>query len=276
MTSASAPEPFNEQLWYTLFAEGHPLLVDKQTAFRSQGRPPRCKLCLAPFGGSSDTHGNVPAPSNRNPRYCSLCDDFIRANPGGAKVRLSMVFADVRDSTRLAEELELKQYVHLLNGFYASTTGVFVQTDGFLMDIVGDEVFAMYPPGFSGASDPDAKSVAQRERVAARKAWQAVRELVHVSRGSLPHSLSFGTSLHTAEVYVGTVRGAEEGICDVRVWGPEVNRAARLCALARPGEVMVTEAACLAADEAGADLERREVSLSGFAQPTAVRILRAP
>ena len=272
-TTEQAADSFNEALWYTIFAEGHPLLIDKQAAFRGQGKPPRCKLCLAPFGGVGNNQ-DIPAPSNRNPRYCSLCDEFIRQNPGGAKVKLSMVFTDVRDSTRLAEELELRKYVQLINRFYATTTSAFVDTDGFLMDVIGDEVFAIYPTGFSGVTGASV-NLAERERVAAQKALDAVRRLVLVSQGGLPEALAFGTSLHTAEVYIGTVRGAEEGIFDVRVWGPEVNRAARLCSLARPGEVLISEAACDLTGLLGEDLECREVELGGFTKATTVRVLRA-
>jgi class 3 adenylate cyclase len=58
-----------------------------------------------------------------------------------------LVFADVRGSTALSEELALEEYVRRINAFHRRTTSVFVQTDGFMMDVIGDEVFALYPPG---------------------------------------------------------------------------------------------------------------------------------
>jgi adenylate cyclase len=271
---------FNRALWYTIFAVGHPVLIGKQRVFRAQGQPPRCKLCLAPFGQSEGFGGtpDQPGPSNRNPRYCSMCDVFIRENPGGAKVRLSMVFTDVRDSTRLAEELELEEYVRRMNRFYAETTTVFVETDGFMMDVVGDEVFALYPAGFSGLAESDdagvgeSELVERRQRVAARKAADAARRLVAKGRGGAG-AFSFGIGVHTAEVFIGTVRGAEEGISDVRVWGPEVIKTARLSSTAAGGEALFSEAACVAA---GLDLEmpdRRELQLKGIRDTVPVRVL---
>lgn len=274
------PQRFNQELWHTIFAVGHPVLIGKQQTFGAQGGAPRCKLCLAPFGPNAEFGGTPerPGPSNRNPRYCSLCDAFIRENPGGAKVRLSMVFADVRNSTRLAQTLELEEYVRRMNRFYADTTRVFVETDGFLADIVGDEVFALYPAGFSGIVSGDdqavsqAELVARRQFVAARKAMQAVKRLVALGRGG-EDAFAFGVGVHTADVFIGTVRGAEEGICDVRVWGPEVIKTARLSSAAPGGEAWSSEAACIEAGEDRASLERRVVQLKGLAEPATVCVL---
>lgn len=278
MTTQQSPpaNSFNEQLWYQIFGEGHPLLIEKQSGFRKIGAAPRCKLCLAPFNEQPGVplSSDVPGPSNRNPRFCSLCDGFIRENPGGAKVKLGMVFTDVRGSTRLSEELELREYVRLVNQFYATTTGVFVETDGFMMDVLGDEVFALYPTGFSGV-DGGRETVVERERIAAQKAFEAVSRLVKKSQATPPEGMSFGISLHNAEVYVGTVRGAEEGISDVRVWGPEVNKAARMCAAARSGEVLMSAEAVKTAGLDTTNLEQRELSLKGLSEPVSVYCLMA-
>ncbi|SMF48370.1 adenylate cyclase [Alteromonadaceae bacterium Bs31] len=271
-TSVTDETNFNEELWHTIFAEGHPLLIEKQFSFRQQGASPRCKLCLAPFSGVSAHQTEIPGPSNRNPRYCSLCDSFIRENPGGAKVNMSMVFVDIRGSTKYSEELDLREYVRLINQFYARTTKIFVETDGFMMDVIGDEVFALYPAGFSGVSENE-QSTQQRECLAAQKALQAVKKLAPLGKGSPPDSLPFGVSFHTASVYIGTVRGAEEGISDVRIWGPEVNRAARMCAKAPAGQAIISEAALTMAKDLDTELYRAEenISLKGISQHIALR-----
>ncbi|MDO9021934.1 MAG: adenylate/guanylate cyclase domain-containing protein [Myxococcales bacterium] len=271
---------WNEGLWHMLFAVGHPDLIAKQKRFQAEGIPPRCRLCMAPFGklpveGWTDEH---PGPSNRNPRFCSLCDHFIRANPGGAKVTMTMVFADVRGSTALSEELQLEEYVRRINAFYRRTTSVFVQTDGFMMDVIGDEVFALYPPGFSGVSNADsevaeADLAAFRTATAARKALTAARRLVEIGKSRAPNDLPFGVSVHTGVVYIGTIQGAEEGISDVRIWGVEVNKAARMCAQANPGEALVSPELCAAADLDPAELPERLLTFKGISHPVSVRVL---
>jgi len=271
---------WNEDLWRLLFGIGHPDLIAKQKRFQKAGLPPRCRLCLAPFGelpsaGWADEH---PGPSNRNPRFCSLCDQFIRANPGGASVTMTLVFADVRGSTALSEQLKLEEYVRRINDFYRRTTAVFVETDGFMMDVVGDEVFALYPAGFSGVSASDSQvAEAELSRVrtatAARKALGAARRLVELAKQSGEHELSFGVSVHTGPVYIGTIRGAEEGISDVRVWGIEVNKAARMCAQSKPGEALLSAELCAAAGLNAADLPQRTLELKGISHPVSARVL---
>src|SRR6516165_3924341 len=90
----------NEALWRTIFADGHPQLKSFQRLHSWLPSPPRCKMCFAPFRGIGGLVMRLrgKAPANRNPRYCSACDKFIRNFPGGAEVELSMLFVDVRGS----------------------------------------------------------------------------------------------------------------------------------------------------------------------------------
>jgi class 3 adenylate cyclase len=43
------------------------------------------------------------APSSLNPKLCSACEKSARQYEVGVEVELTMLFADVRDSTPLAE-----------------------------------------------------------------------------------------------------------------------------------------------------------------------------
>jgi adenylate cyclase len=266
---------FNEELWRVIFGVGHPVLIEKQQRFGAIGAAPRCKLCLAPFGAGADPGADIPGPSNRNPRYCSQCDGFIRANPGGAKVRMAMLFTDVRHSTELAESLDLGEYVRRMNAYYHTVSEVVIDTDGFMLEVVGDQVFALYPTGFSGiaADDPaeatEAVCAARRGRCA-RKAIEAGRRLA-LAGGGGPDAFEFGVGVHAAEVFIGTIRGAEEGIVDVRVWGPQVNLAARLGDAARGGEALVTDDACAAAGIPCGGLDSVEMPLKGLARPVTAR-----
>lgn len=281
-TAASVPvaPEFNEELWRIIFGVGHPLLIEKQQRFRVQGLPPRCKLCFAPFGtGPGEAVGaDIPAPSNRNPRYCSMCDVFIRANPGGARVHMSMVFADVRDSTVLAEQLELSEYVRVMNQFYRETSQAIIDTDGFMLEIVGDQIFALYPTGFSGVHADDASAdesalVRARQIRAAQKAIRAATTLSPSGRHR-PAAAPYGLAVHSADVYIGTIRGAEEGIVDVRVWGKEVNKAARMSAAAQAGEVLISDEACMLAGIDTNSMEHRDMQLKGLSGTAGVRVLQ--
>lgn len=254
----------NQELWRVIFADGHPALRSFQNFHRKLPSPPRCKLCLAPFRGIGGVYMALRrrGPSNRNPRYCSRCDHFIRAHPGGAEVEMSMVFVDVRGSTTLAERLKPREYAAVMNRFYSAATQVFIETDGFMIDVVGDEVLALYPPGFSGADH-------------ASRAQAAALRLLAIEVPALDGStLDIGVGVHTGLTYIGTVEGAEEGVADVRALGDAVNTAARLASRAAAGEVLVTDSACVAAGLPIAELEHRDLELKGKSETVGVRVLR--
>lgn len=254
--------PTNEEIWYAIFATGHPDLQKQQRRHMRMPSPPRCKLCLVPFKGVGGFVMGLRGkrPCNRNPRFCSACDGFIRGHPGGAEVTMSMLFADVRGSTSLGEQITATELSRRMHEFYAAVTHVLVETDGFIIDVVGDEVVGLYPPGFSG---PDHAALA----------IDAARQLVALDR-STTGGLPFGVGIHTATVHIGTVMGADEGIADVRAIGDGVNIAARLSSLAQTGEALVSDAAWEAAGESPDGLEHREVELKGRDQPLGVSVLR--
>ncbi len=253
----------NEEVWYAVFGPGHPDLQKQHRFHKRLPSPPRCKLCLAPFGGLGGAFMRVRGkrPSNRNPRFCSACDHFIRAHPGGAEVMLSMVFADVRGSTAFAEQVSPTELHRRLNAFYAAITHELVETDGFMIDVVGDEVVGVYPPGMSGEHH-------------AALAIEAARRLVGLGP-SEAGGLAFGVGVHTGLVHIGTTMGADEGIADVRAIGDNVNVAARLSSAAAPGEALVSSAAWEAAGEDPVGLEERELQLKGRAEPLHVSVLRS-
>lgn len=249
----------NTELWQTMFGTGHPLLLSYQRLNKRLPSPPRCKLCLAPFRGigSIVMRWQGRTPSNRNPRFCSRCDSFIRTYPGGAEVEMSMLFVDVRGSTTLAEKMSPTQFSALMNSFYDLTTGVLFETDGFVIDLVGDEVVGLYPPGFSGKD---------HAKLAIRAA-----QLLLKANSEIP----MGIGVHTGVAYIGTMAGADNSIMDVRALGDTVNTAARLCSKAAHGEAFLSESACAHAGLALDVLEQRKLELKGKSEPVNVRVLCA-
>jgi hypothetical protein len=68
--------------------------------------------------------------SAKNPNYCDVCETFVRAHPGGAEVEISMLFADVRGSTTLAEQMRPIEFSRLMNRFYDRANRVVIDRTG--------------------------------------------------------------------------------------------------------------------------------------------------
>ena len=223
---------------------------------------PRCKLCLRPFagpGGALMRMANL-GPWEKNPKYCRGCYQAIDANHGGAEVELSMLFADVRGSTGLAEQMTPRAYSELLNRFYDVATRVLVEREAIIDKFVGDEVVSLFVPGMSGLDH------------AAKAIDSAVALLEATGHGSADGPwLPVGAGVHTGIAFVGNI--GHEGVTDFTALGDTVNTAARLASAAGEGEILVTRAAADAAGLVG-DSEQRRLELRGRTEPVEVVVLR--
>ena len=97
-----------------------PGLVRIRQVFKHLPSDPRCKLCYAPYAAPFGPLVSLLGygPWNKNPSLCGACLRRMERAQGGAEVELSMLFADLRDSTRLAGGMSASAYSRLLNGFY--------------------------------------------------------------------------------------------------------------------------------------------------------------
>jgi adenylate cyclase len=201
------------------------------------------------------------SPSNKNPNLCNVCDTLARTQRGGAEIELSMLFADVRGSTALAEGMNPSEFSRLMNRFFAAANQVLVNTDAIIDKLVGDEVVGFYIPGLAG---PDH----------ARLSVRAAQELLRVTGYADPAGpwIPIGVGVHTGIAFVGSI-GSEGTFTDFTALGDNANIAARLASQARPGEALISEAAYAAAGLDLGNTEQRQLELKGKSEPVGVRVL---
>ena len=257
-----SPEPTVEEEWYRMLMEGEPINRHLYHVYGLLPSDPRCKLCAAPFRGVGGflMHLLGRDQSRYNPRFCQKCEVF--EHPGGAEVPLTMLFADVRGSTKLAEQMSAREFSRLINRFYSVASHVLIQTDAMVDRLLGDEAIGLYIPGFTGPEHP-------------RKAVEAAQELLRLTghNDSKGPWLPVGIGIHTGPAYVGVV-GDEGSTADFTALGDNVNITARLASEAGPGEILISDAACEAAKMDLRELEHRQLELKGKSEPIGVHILR--
>ncbi len=226
---------------------------------------PRCINCHRPFaglGGALLRYLQGVRKSDKNPRYCAACHSFTTKFRGGAEIELTMLFVDVRGSTTIAESMNASDFGRLMNRFYEAAIKVLVQADAFIDKLVGDEVTALFIPGFAG---PD------HARRAVEAGQALLRVTGHADRGG--PWVPVGVGVHTGPAWVGSIVGASGADADFTALGDNVNIAARLASSARQGEVLISEATYLAAGLGQTDLEKRDLNLKGKTEPVRVRVL---
>src|SRR5574341_608245 len=228
-------EPTIEEQWYRMLTEGETIPHRLQHLLGLLPSSPRCKMCNAPFKGWGGVLMRMMGrdQSRYNPRYCEPCERF--EHPGGAEVVLTMLFADVRGSTTLAEQMNAREFSRLINRFYTVATHVLIQTDALVDRLMGDQAIGLYIPGFAGPEH-------------ARRAVEAAQDLLRLTGHRDPKGpwLPVGIGVHTGPAFVGVV-GGEESTADFTALGDNVNIAARLASQAGAGEILISDASYSAA-----------------------------
>ena len=182
--------------------------------------------------------------------------------PGGAELDIAILFADVRGSTQLGERLGPAEYASLLNRFYKAATETLIRHDAVIDKLIGDEVMALFIPGFCGPN------YVQR----AAEAGLALFRALGYHNAETPW-MPIGAAVNSGKSYVGNV--GSEGVVDFTALGDPVNTASRLASSAGAGELLLSEEVFATVSEKVPSAEIRTLNLRGKESPFSVRVLKA-
>lgn len=261
--TATDREGDNTEIWRLVLTGEDPSLPALRRRWRRIPSSPRCKMCAAPFRGPGRllTRILMHGASSSNPLLCNVCFGQIRGYPGGAEIEISVLFADIRGSTGIAERTSAAQFRALVQRFYHRAAKAIDDHDGVIDKFLGDGIMALFIPVVAG------KEHARRAVEAGEALLGAVSDQKLVDGG-----VRVGVGVHTGLAFVGTI-GTDEKL-DFSALGDTVNVAARLGSDAGPGELIISEAAWRAAGR-DAPAERRSLAVKGRAAPLDVVVLRA-
>ncbi len=161
--------------------------------------------------------------------------DLILANPEtdwlkGTRNQATIIFGDVRGFTSYATKKSPEEVVEALNAYLEIATSHIIQFGGYIDKFIGDAVMGVFGvPVFR-------KDHVER---AVRAAIKIQEELHKASLHGNDLLASVGISIHTGVVVAGNV--GSQSKMEYTVIGDSVNVAARLNALAKSGEVVVSQ-----------------------------------
>ena len=199
--------------------------------------------------------------------------DAVYAEHGyrqGQELKVAMLFADLRGSTKLCEDRLPFDVVFVLNQFFAELAQALKETDGHYAQFNGDGLMAIYGLE-SGAEQGAADAIRGARAMLARLA-----KLNEKLEGELREELQIGIGIHTGEAIVGSMGPPASPI--ISALGDNVNVAARLEAQTKEfGVPLVVSAET--AELSGIDFSgflRRQVRVKGREQMIAVYAVDAP
>jgi len=146
-----------------------------------------------------------------------VLEGVVERGDGGI-IDCVLFYCDLRNSTKLAEELPLDRYLALINDYFDCTAGAVVDHGGEVLKFIGDAVMAIFPV------DTESRPAIDMCRAAISAARDAFDRAAG-NAGAGP-AFNFGVSLHMGQVMYGNV-GIERRL-DFTVIGPAVNQVTRL------------------------------------------------
>lgn len=177
----------------------------------------------------------------------------------GEKRTITMMMADLRGFTSLAERLAPERVVAMLNRYLSTMVPIIKQYQGTIDEFIGDAIFVLFGAPAWGEDD------AQRA-VACAVAMQLAMESINEQnrKDDLPE-LEMGIGLHTGPVVVGNVGSPER--MKYGVVGSHVNLTSRVQSYTTGGQILISDTT---RREVGSILKtgaRVEVRAKGFEHP---------
>jgi adenylate cyclase len=161
--------------------------------------------------------------------------DYIMQNfqvagtlPGLAERRVSVLFADIADSTSLAESLGPKKFGEILTRYYEQMTDIVFEYNGLIDKYLGDGIMAVF--GMTGTT-------VQHHEENATRAGLAMLDSLETADKEISGLVKIGVGINTGDVVAGYV-GTRDRV-ELTVLGDTVNVAFGLQTIARPNRLLV-------------------------------------
>lgn len=152
---------------------------------------------------------------------------------GGEEKKVTVLFADIRDFTKMTQSMQPQEVIDLLNTCMTKISQVIDKNKGVIDKYVGDEAMALFGAPLLHGEDAFNAIRSAVEIMEAMRQWNELR----VARGE--PLIELGIGIHTGGMLAGNM-GAENRL-NYTVIGSNVNLASRLCSSAKRMEILITK-----------------------------------
>lgn len=232
-----------------------------------------CETCGKPLGAACSACGHVNRP---NSRFCGSCSAPLAASSsyrppteqvlrilsasGGERKHLTVIFADISNSTSLIEHIDPEDAMRRMQPAIDAMRRAVESYDGVVNKVQGDGVMALF-----GAPVPH-----EDHAVRACAAALAIQASVP---GLGDPDLKLRVGMHTGEVVVQVVESSMYQTYDVA--GSAAHLASRMEQMAEPGEILLTGITAAAARQFIETVSLGRRTIRGMSEPVEVfRLLR--
>src|SRR3954454_9512563 len=181
----------------------------------------------------------------------------LQLEKGGALSEITLLFSDIRGFTSMSESRAPQDIVRMLSEYFELMVDVIFKYEGTLDKFVGDEIIALF-----GA--PVAMPQAELKAVqCALDMLQVLSEFNRTRAAEGQNEIKIGIGINTGIVVTGAI-GSSRALQYTAI-GDAVNTASRLCNIAQPGQVILSEATYRKVQDAVAAVPLPPVRVKGKA-----------
>ena len=187
-----------------------------------------------------------------------IANDAGNIQLGGETQALTVMFADIRGFTSMAEKMTPEETVEILNEFFNAMSDRIFAHEGTLDKFLGDGLMCLFGAPFSKGTDA----------INAVRTAVEMQQTLQMLNKDFEKPLLMGIGINTGRAVVGYM-GATRRM-DYTAIGDVVNVASRLCAAAAPNQILVSAATQA---EFGSELPTRKlapVKVKGKTEPIEV------
>jgi len=206
-----------------------------------------------------------PAPRSYTPKH--LADKILQSKSAleGERKQVTVLFADVKGSMELAEQVDPEEWHKILDRFFQILTDGVHRFEGTVNQYTGDGIMALFGAPIAHEDH------AQRACYAALHLRDELRRYADALRVSDGLSFFVRIGLNSGEVVVGTI--GDDLRMDYTAQGHVVGLAQRMEQLAEPGCVCLTQHTAALVSGYFALRDLGELSIKGLREPLRVHAL---
>ena len=193
----------------------------------------------------------------------TLLSDPEQAGLGGRVAEVSVLVADLRGFTPFSERSSPEEVVAMLNTYYGAVVPVILAQGGTVVQFVGDAVMAIFN---APVRQPD-------HAMRAARAGLGLHRAVDTVAAGRPDWPRFRVGINTGPALVGNIGAAQ--MRNFTAIGDTTNLAARLEAIAEPGQVVIGAMTMRQLGPAVRTGDARAVRVAGKRDPVTCTVLEA-
>ncbi len=176
---------------------------------------------------------------NRLSRYVgnNLVEKLVNSRSGALveteRREVTVLFADIRSFTTIAERMSAEDVVLMLNQFFSVMVDIIFKNNGLLDKFVGDQMIAVFGLVEAAGNAPE------NAIRAAIEMQEATERIMKERKKHQLECFEIGIGINTGQAIIGNIGSSNR--LDYTVIGDCVNVAARLEQMAKGGEIIIGE-----------------------------------